>query len=84
MAKFRVQYHQIETVIARYSIEVEAETFAQAHQRVADWGKGEIDLTDDEEQTETHEREVEQTNCEFLGVLPVGMQGNTDAIEREG
>ncbi len=81
MAKFRVQFHQVETVIARYSIEVEADSFADAHQRVSDWGKGEIDLTDEEEETEVYEREIEQTSCEFSCVLPIGMQGSTEPVE---
>jgi hypothetical protein len=64
VAKFRVQYLRRSVVIDRYSIEVEADNEQDAKVRVALWDE----ISDDELETDTHEREVEQVDSQPIGI----------------
>ncbi len=60
MPKFCVRYYKIETNIVRYEMTVEAADEMAARQRVFDGFKGDVELTDEELETEQSGKEFSE------------------------
>jgi hypothetical protein len=70
--RWRVRFYKEEMTVDRYSIIVAADSPAEARARVAAWGNGEIELTDDEAESEHYERQVDTRACEFSALEEEG------------
>jgi hypothetical protein len=67
MGKYRVRFYKEERSSVRMDIEVNADSPEAARQRVLDWGEGRIDLTEEEEYSESSGKE-EVLGGEFTGL----------------
>ena len=83
MTQFSVQFIKRSVILERYSIRVDAPDFAAAIEKVEQWGIGEGDLSLEENETESHERDLETVTTEFSGTIPVEDQGCCLPIEEE-
>jgi hypothetical protein len=62
---FNVRFYKEEITVDRYSIIVRANDAEEARQRVKAWSEGEIELTEEEEDSENYERQADTLACEF-------------------
>lgn len=63
--KYRVRFYRHVTTVDRHEITIEADSPEEARKRVNQWGKGEIELTDEECSTENLIKEGEVISSEF-------------------
>lgn len=62
---FRVRFYKEEATVDRFSITVRENGPEEARQRVRAWGEGNIELTDEEAESEHYERQADTLACEF-------------------
>lgn len=63
--RWRVRFYKEEMTVDRYSITVAADSPSEARARVKAWGNGELELTQEEEESEHYDRQVDTRACEF-------------------